>query len=250
MRIEAVVVCVGYADFLCWSLPLNRQHFDDMVVVTSTEDERTARVCEVYNVRCVKTNIFKEEFNKGAGINLGLAQLKCTDWVVHLDADIVLPSRFREMLKVAQIEPENIYGCSRMNAVGFRAWLQYFTNPRPLIHKQIYVFNDIFPMSPTISKLWPDLDFEFEKGYLPLGYLQIWNQGLKKMKYPEQHGDAARGDMEFALQWPRKNRILIPEINVTHLVSKDGVEQGKNWGGRMSAPFDLTEIEGCSTSPS
>lgn len=254
MRLEAVVTCVGYADFLAWSIALNRIHFDQIIVVTSTDDERTSRVCETYNIRCLKTNICKvgEPFDKGKLINLGLTELKTNDYVCNIDADIILPARFREMLGVAQIQPDSIYGCSRMNAVGFKNWVEYFTNPRPQIHQQIYLFNDIFPMSPTINKLWNnhEFKFEYETGFCVLGFLQIWNQGFKKRTYPEGHADAGMSDLEFSLQWPRLKRVLIPEINVFHLCSTDGVKQGQNWKGRKSAPFDLSELEGKNDKPS
>ena len=43
--------------------------------------------------------------------------------------------------------------------------------------------------------------------------------------------------MLHALQWPRGNRVLIPEITAVHL-STGGKEWGVNWKGRKSPRFE------------
>jgi hypothetical protein len=48
-----------------------------------------------------------------------------------------------------------------------------------------------------------------------------------------QRGDAEHTDMLHALQWPRSQRVLIPEITAVHL-STSGKVWGVNWHGRKS----------------
>jgi len=82
MKIEAVITCVDYADFLAETLPHNRTLFDKLVVVTAPEDKATQRICEYWHVACLPTDSFRSrwgEFNKGAAINEGLAQLDKTE---------------------------------------------------------------------------------------------------------------------------------------------------------------------------
>ncbi len=55
-------------------------------------------------------------------------------------------------------------------------------------------------------------------------------------RYPLHHGDAARTDVQFALQWDRRHRQLLPEVIVLHLESEPA-EQGANWKGRTTRPF-------------
>ena len=94
MRIEAVAICVDYADYLEETLPSLLPHVDDLVIVTTPEDSRTRRVCARHSVRCLPTRCFYrdgEAFNKARGINYGLANLKLDDWVLHITlADKIL----------------------------------------------------------------------------------------------------------------------------------------------------------------
>src|SRR5271170_1436469 len=125
MRIEAVIVCRNYGDFLAETLPLNLNHFDDVIVVTDHNDKETVRVCERYSVEHFKTDCFTEfgdPFNKGKAINLGLSNLKKSDWLLHIDADIVLPHRYRDMLRRTQLKNDCIYGADRVNVYGWDNW--------------------------------------------------------------------------------------------------------------------------------
>ena len=53
-KMEAVVVCDRYSDFLRCTLPANKHLFDRIVVVTSAEDRDTQRICEFHHVECVQ----------------------------------------------------------------------------------------------------------------------------------------------------------------------------------------------------
>ena len=124
-RLEAVVICVDYADYLAETLPFLLPHVDDVVVVTSPDDGRTHRICKQYGVRFLPTRCFYREgepFNKARGINYGLANLKLDGWVLHVDADTVLPSRTRYLLGNVDLDPRKLYGCDRVHCLGRAAW--------------------------------------------------------------------------------------------------------------------------------
>ena len=74
-------------------------------------------------------------------------------------------------------------------------------------------------------------------GWLPIGFFQMWNAASGRLTYPDQHSDAARTDMQFAAQWPRNKRGMIPEIIAYHLESESGAPMGANWNGRMTPRF-------------
>ncbi len=235
MRIEAVTICVNFSDVLAHTLPLNKQHFDDMVVVTDTRDNATWRLCRHHHVRCITTDYFyanEQAFNKGNGITSGLRELGCADWMVHIDADIVLPPRTRELLERLPLDPSCIYGIDRMMCPSFADWMTYVTDPVAQHADQIYVVPEPFPMGARIAKL----DGE---GYVPIGFFQMWHAGQSGVTdYPNEHGTAGRTDMLHALRWSRGKRVLLPELIGIHL--EGPIARGeKNWRGRRMGRFGL-----------
>lgn len=225
------MICSGYGDFLEHSLPENLQHLDRMVVVTNSKDETTKRVCNKFGVDFIETDVFfdrGDSFNKGRAINLGLSHLRHTDWLMHLDADIILPHRFRTMLDHAKLEPENIYGADRLNVFSYDAWI---SNKAKLV-----------PQFQHRCLVMPTKEFELgsrlihnEYGYCPIGYFQLWHASSGR-KYPIHQGSAEHTDVLFSVQWPRGNRVLLPELFVYHLES-ERAKMGANWQGRKTKPF-------------
>jgi hypothetical protein len=69
-KMEAVITCVKNADFLAHTLPLNKPHFDRIVIVTAPEDEDTKRICDYWGVKYHATDSFQarwKQFYKGKG---------------------------------------------------------------------------------------------------------------------------------------------------------------------------------------
>jgi hypothetical protein len=234
MKIEAITTCVSYADFLSHSLLWNVRHFDRLVVVTDRKDRRTRDLCEHHHVECVGTDAFyasDRAFAKSGGINAGLALLSGADWVVHLDADIVLPPRARALIEQANLDPEAIYGIDRMMCRSFEAWLAYIAAPEVQHSCDAFVQANAFPLGVRVAKLRED-------GWAPIGFFQMWNAASTGvLTYPD-HGAADRSDLAFARQWPRRKRALIPEVVAIHLASDvEGAEMGNNWRGRVSPSF-------------
>src|SRR5690554_3721807 len=89
--IDGLSVCVGYADMLAVTLPLNRKHCRRFVIVTSLEDSATQRIanehnCEVVVCDRLRTGKIPRDygereptFNKGAAINDGMNALRDDD---------------------------------------------------------------------------------------------------------------------------------------------------------------------------
>jgi hypothetical protein len=232
MKIEAVTVCVDYSDFLAWFLALNRCHFDRIVVVTDTRDVRTPTLCEHYAVECIRTDAFYEggqAFDKGAGINVGLAALDRDGWVAHLDSDIVLPPRTRKLIEAANLDPAMIYGVDRMLCQSFDDWIQYLALPEVSHAQNIFMNGRAFPLGTRVGALWGD-------GYVPIGFFQLWHPGASGKQSYDKHSDAGRGDFAFATSWPRAKRSLIPEIMAVHLES-ERAPNAMNWRGRRSKQF-------------
>ena len=236
MKIEAVVTCVDYADFLAETLPHNRVLFDKMVVVTAPEDKATQRICEYWHVECLPTDSFRSrwgEFCKGAAINEGLQKLQKKDWLVHMDADILLPPLTRSMLENADLDPSFIYGIDRHMVSGYGPWREFLSMPGLQQENQIFVHTSHFPIGVRVTP-------RSQGGWLPIGFFQMWNAASGILAYPDAHTDAARTDMQFAAQWPRNKRAMIPEVIAYHLESDPSAPMGANWNGRQTPKFAAT----------
>jgi hypothetical protein len=232
MKIEALTVCVNYADFLSWFLLANSRHFDRLVVVTDTADAKTAALCEHYAVECIRTDAFYEggqAFDKGAGINAGLAALARDGWVAHLDCDIILPPRTRTLIQAANLDPSMIYGVDRMLCQSFDEWIEYIAFPETQHAQNIFINARAFPLATRVGALWGD-------GYVPIGFFQLWHPGTSGKQSYDRHSDAGRGDFAFATSWPRARRSLLPEIMAVHLESEKS-PNAMNWRGRRSKRF-------------
>ena len=249
IRVEAVTVCVGYADFLAETLRENLPHLDHIVVVTSPSDEETHKVCRRNSVQYVMSDDYRRNgtwegdqatstvFNKGRMIRRAFDQIGGQDWVLHLDADIVLPRGFRRLLDVANLDSRCIYGADRQDVVGWEAWQRLKSYAGPWSnhsHENAHWFHPGLKMtSRWVSSI---------HGFAPIGFFQLFHgselikDGYHVRNYPTYHGDAARSDVQFALQWDRQNRHIIPELVVLHLNSEDA-PLGTNWSGRKTKQF-------------
>ncbi len=233
MNLEAVTVCVDYADFLAHTLPLNKPHLQRWVIVTAPHDRATQRLCAHHNVQCLVTESFYRQgdrFNKGRGVNFGLAALEKKNWLLHLDADIALPPRTQEMLVKAQLDRNTLYGIDRLMCPDFNAWARYQRAPTPHFENEVFVHLKPFPVGTRVAKL-------DRGGYVPIGFFQLWHSATGRIEYPEHHATAARSDMLFALQWDRAHRQILPEVVGIHLASGENEPMGANWNGRRTAQF-------------
>jgi len=236
VRIEAVTVCVDYSDYLAETAAQNRGLLDRWIIVTSRTDEATVDVCHRLNLECIRTDDFVmngSTFNKGRGIDRGLALLGHDDWLLHLDADIALPTDFRESLLDADLDTECLYGADRHMLSSWEDW-QAWKKAGSTRSYHCYQQLTKWP----VGARWTDIRY----GYVPIGYFQLWHEsadtrkGVRLRRYPEWHSNAARADVKFALQWDRRRRQVLPEVIVAHLES--GVSpMGANWNGRKSPRF-------------
>jgi hypothetical protein len=236
-RYEAVVVCIGYPDFLAQTLPLNIGAVDRVVVVTAESDAETREICRRHDVETFLTEDHKRhdaEFNKGLAIDRALTQMGAGNWRLHLDADIVLPAQFRRMIEGSHLDPRKIYGADRYMVKSYEAWQRLLASGW-LSHQQ-HGIN--IPPGFTLGARWA----EHADGWVPIGFFQLWHalgdewHGRRIRPYPRAHGTACRADVQHAKQWDRRLRELLPEIVVAHLESEN-CPNGTNWRGRKTKRF-------------
>lgn len=245
MRIEVVTVCVGYGDFLAATIAENLPLIDELVVVTTSDDTETHRLPQALSApRSVRRTPAQRAVQQGPHDPARIRPDRGRDWVLHLDADVVLPRKFRKLVEYAHLDERMIYGADRCNLVGWDKWQrlkQYAGSWDNHAHECGHWFHPELQVgSRWISKF---------HGYVPIGFFQLFHgtalidNGYHIRNYPLHHGDAARTDVQFALQWDRRHRQLVPEVIVLHLESESSA-LGANWKGRTTPRFGPTPLNG------
>jgi len=239
MNLEVVTVCVGYGDFLTVTAQHNAQLFDRWVIVTSEKDEETREICRKYNLETLLTEDFYldgQDFAKSRGINRGLNMLSANTWRLHLDADIVLPSMFRQVNRTSALDMTCVYGVDRVMVKSWKEWEELRTSD--YLQHDYHCRTNFPPNNLKVGTRWVSP----HSGYVPIGFFQLWHssveewRGIKQRRYPDKHNSASRCDVQFGLEWDRSKRLLIPEIIAIHLES-EAVPLGRNWNGRKSKKF-------------
>lgn len=241
MKIEAVTVCINYADFLVETIKTNLGLFDTWIVITEPKDLATREVCRRFNIRTILSEDGKqpgEEFSKGRLVERCLKHLSADGWRLHIDADIALAHNFRHALKMAHLQQDMIYGIDRVMVKSWEQWQAllatgYLNGNQYDFHARLR-----FPPGIEVGTRWCHPQF----GYIPIGFFQLWHssedewRGIRVKPYPMFHGKASRTDVQHGFQWDRKKRALIPEIIGVHLESQ-AAKLGANWEGRKTKPF-------------
>ena len=237
----AVTVSVDYADFLVHTLEENAKLFDKWYIVTNLTDSATVELCNKYpNVVCLQTDIFYKNgavFNKWAGINHALKQISKDEWVLFLDSDIALHELTRRTLESIHLDTDCIYGMDRLNIQGKEKWDSYKVGKGQLTNNWLLTTQGLDFGARLVHHYGHEGENGRFEGYRPLGYFQLCHRSCFEF-YPEMSTGADACDLMFARQWPRKRRVLIPELFCLHLESY-GAGKSINWFGRKSAPFDM-----------
>lgn len=233
-KIEAVIVCVNYSDILAHTLPNNKHLFNRIVVVTDTKDNDTKRICNIYNVKCVMTDVFYDNGNKidkGAGISEGLKYLDLDGYIVQLDADIWVHPYSMKLLRDLNLNPQCLYGCDRIMIESFKSWSDFIQLPD--------IFRDNWLINLSKYKLGARISFNHTgDNWHCLGFFQMWNPNGSGITVYPSSDNVAQSDIIFSSLWHRSRRILMPEVIVVHL--EEGVSMtGKNWNGRKEKNFKV-----------
>ena len=246
LKIEAVTVCVNYADFLAEVAPFNIPHLHRWLIVTTEDDLLTREVCRRLGLECLVTSEHTREggFSKGRLIERGLQHLSAEGWRLHMDADIVLPFQTQRLLQIAHLDEKKIYGCDRIMIHSWQKW-QSFKASGWLTLANSCAVN--FPAGIQVGTRWTDS----VAGFCPIGFFQLWHsdqdlwRGVRAKRYPILHNDSCRTDTQHALQWDRRQRELLPELIVTHLES-EAAPLGANWKGRTTKPLNASGVQALS----
>jgi len=229
MKIEAVTVCMNYGDFLAYSMPLNKPHFDNWIIITTPEDKYTQDICNYYGVKFITSysaKLYAGEFHKGECVTEGIAELEKSDWVTLIDADTILQPNFRQTMEILnlgdELDKSCLYTIDRVRFETFEEWMEFHSHPSYNMLNRARDGRFCLPQ------------------FVPTGFFQMWNvKETGIIQYIHEWMKVGGEDIRFAFLWPRNKRIFIPETVCYHIASSPEC----NWLGRKSKPFKIDRKE-------
>ena len=216
VKVEAFTICVNYSDYLEYTLPWNYQLADRFVVITSSADIDTRRLCDRLGVECLVTDVFYDHgasFNKGAAINEGFKTIQFNDWVLHIDSDVIVLGDWEKVKRsLPSKRKDHIYGIDhRLGLSGSHEDLLNWIN--------------------KYSKRKEELEYIDNTGFGPLGYFQLFHSSYfekypRSQWYPWMFSGCNESDLFFNGQF-KGHEFL--DLECIHFG-----ECGKNWFGRKA----------------
>ena len=205
-KIDVIITSVNYNDFLILSLENNTKHFENITVVTSNDDKICQDICESFGVKCITTDVFYEDgfkFNKGKAINVGIESIINPEFILLLDADIIVTNK----IELNDLETDTLYTSGR--------WICYNHFQYEKWEKDEILVNNL-------------PKYEKDNGY---GFFQLFNfnNSLNVKWYPSKLENSSHPDLKFSSYFPKKQTI---DVDIIHLG-----DVKKNWNGRTSEKF-------------
>lgn len=121
MTISLLTVSVDYAPQLERSIARWRAGADDMLVVTAPRDQATQDLCGRHGVRFHATDRFwipGAAFNKAGALAQGYGVLSPPDWVLIVDADVIPPENWRQIIEAEKPQQGLLHGARRRDEGG------------------------------------------------------------------------------------------------------------------------------------
>lgn len=189
-HITAIICATNYSDLLETTISENQSELDNIIVITNTTDSDTEQLCIKKSIKYIKTDIFYrngDKFNRGMAYNQVFNIFKdYLDWVLLLDADIVLPKNFKKQFFDINPDINMMFSSRRYSIETYEDWISVKNNPEKL--KNYLLYRGI--------------------GY---GYFQLFNfkseiiKNLDKIKngliYPHNFPTVANADWIFRNYW-------------------------------------------------
>lgn len=208
--VTAVTVCVEFGDILGMTIPLNRHHFERVLVVTHPEDEETIETAKLHQCQVLLTEIFYArgaKFNKWAALQQGIDFLNHDGWMLIMDSDIVIPRQPERQLTP---EKDCLYTPRRKDCQILRNGVpkeQHWKRYKYVRHNEEFA-----------------------------GYFQLFHTGAPQLiqkPWFERHWSwAGTGDTIFQQRFHHTKQIR-PAFDVLHL----GLPH-QNWAGRVQPYAD------------
>jgi len=200
---KAILVSVDYSEILALTLPYNRHHFSEVMVVTTDSDDQTFCVARNNNCHIFTTDAFYEDgasFNKFRAMEEGLDVFGREGWMVIMDADVCFP---KTLPKKFQPEIGKLYTPlrrMRLETDLIPPEEQWITYPRHRQQREFAGYSQIFHADDPVLKDKP------------------W--------FIQNHTHAGGCDSWFQNKWKEQDKIR-PDWDCLHLGPA-----GKFWCGK------------------
>jgi hypothetical protein len=211
---RAIMTCVSFSDILSVSLPYNRHHWDEIMVVTSSADRATQEIATQHGARLHVTDCFWDngaEFAKWKALEQGLDAFGRHGWMAMVDVDVLWP-KYVPWLNAS----EDCWGRRVGNLYA------------PLRRMAPWPIDAIPPES-----RWTEYPLHRQQREMA-GYSQLFHADDPVLGQPPWFDTRWRhcggGDSEFQAKWPEDRKIR-PPFQVLHLG-----ESGAHWLGRGATP--------------
>lgn len=175
MLIDAICVSVDYSSLLAPSLATWQAGCRYFTIVTSLEDRATQELASHNGTQLLTTDAFYRDgafFNKGRAIQEAREAFPHPDWTLLVDADVVPPANWLEVLQYAEPRPGFLYGARRQTEGGTM-----------IADGELAGFFQLFHASDPNA------------GPLPTRYIHAGNY-----------------DSEFMMRWPGNRQVILPLV--------------------------------------
>lgn len=244
--LRAILTCVEFSDLLEITLPYNRLHFSDVMIVTSTNDASNVQpIATTNNARMFVTDSFYSDgaiFNKFKALEEGLDAFGRHGWLAILDADVLWPKDLLIGAISKKDDPNNhwlnIVRGYEHDCIGTQLFPGQLLSPfRHMYDPLCYV--------PETGKVYIPPENQWDK--YPIhrntaewaGYTQIFHASDPHLGPAPWHEinwtTAGACDSWFQSKWPAHCKVR-PPWECLHLGAA-----GQNWAGRATPYLDGTE---------
>ena len=159
-KLDVILVSVDYNDYLDKSLYHNTKIFKNITIITHPDDAQCVNICNKYGVNyLLSDDISKNKtINKSLGLNKILESLENPDWVLIIDADIII----NKEIDINHLNKEYLYTSGRYICDDMKNYTKWVSGEVNISH---------------IGKL------EADRG---IGFFQLFNYRMKK-RYPDSN---------------------------------------------------------------
>ena len=190
-KLDVILVSIDYNNYLEKSLYHNTKIFNNIKVVTHSDDLECISICKKYKVDYLLVDeIVKDKtINKSLGLNKAIRSLKDPDWILIIDADIII----NKEICIKNLNKEFLYTSDRYICEDMKNYKKWRLGELDI---------------KDIGKL------EHDRG---IGFFQLFNYSMKE-KYPDsnygRYSESTWSDILFKKGFKNRETLYLDVIHL------------------------------------